>query len=189
MSVDQDDSVSELEKAKLRAFFEEQKSNERVGILAFYKLPCIKKSPIGDLILKSLEKELSGRRITFPEFLSYLSVLHNLCPPPLKHAYLYPLISNPEGTVTKVEIRNLVCRLKGIDSDTTDEKGLRTLEKIDNFVKQIMETFDDNSDGRISQEEFEKALSEPEIGKIVQLASLDFNYWDNSEAFQPQEED
>lgn len=173
----------------MKAFFDQEKSNERVGILAFYKLPCIKKSPIGDLILKSLEKELKGRRITFSELLSYLSVLHTLCPPTLKHAYIYPLISSPEGTVTSVEIRNLVCRLKGVDSDTTNEKGLRTLEKIDNFVKQIMETFDVNSDGKISQEEFQKALSEPEIGKIVQLASLDFSYWDNLDTSPAQEED
>lgn len=168
--------VSESERTKLKTYFDTQKSNERVGIMAFIKLPAILNSPVNDYIVNSLDKELRGRRITFNEFLSYLSILHPLCPSEFKNAYIFSMIDKEDkGYIDKADVMALIARISKVNMDSTDSDSGIQVEKIKNFVKQVFLTYDVIGNGKMDKSMFIKALAEPDVGKIVTLTSLDLS--------------
>lgn len=144
-------------------------------MMAFIHLPAIAKSPINDYIIASFDKELRGKRITFNEFVSYLSILHKLCPVEYKRQFIFSMMDKGEkGYLEKEDVYGLVSRVTGINQDSENSKELT--ERMSNFVKQIFLTFDSSGTDKLTIDAFTKAMNEKEVAKILDLASLDFTY-------------
>jgi len=175
------------EKEILKNFFNKEKSNERVGMMAFIRLPAIAKSPINDFIIASFDKELRGKRITFNEFIAYLSILHKKCPDEFKRQFIFTMMDKGEkGYLDKEDVYELVSRITGINQDAENSKELA--ERMTNFVKQIFLTFDASGSGKLAIDAFTKAMAEKEVARILELASLDFTYG-LTETEEPKEEE
>lgn len=145
--------------------------------MAFIKLPCVSLSPINDFIIKAFDKELQGKRITFNEFLSYLSILHRLCPPDYKNQFIFQLMDQGnKGFLDKADVLAVVSRISRIDQEGDSDEAKAMLDRANNFVKQVFLTFDPTHTGKLTQDMFQKALSEKEVARIVNLVSLDFDW-------------
>jgi len=181
-SVTFESQVNEIEKQNLKKWFDSQKANERVGLQAFLKLPSIASSPINDFIVAALDKELSGRRITYNEFLGYLSVLHRLCPTEVKHDFLFSMLDRGQkGYVNAADILSLMTRLARETQPNKADLSETQVQRIQNFVKQTLQTFDSTNQSQLIQEDFIRSLQEKEIGRLFDLTSLNFVWTEQSE--------
>jgi Ca2+-binding EF-hand superfamily protein len=145
--------------------------------MSFIKLPCITMSPINDFIVTSFDKELKGKRITYNEFLSYLSILHKLCPSEFKNQFIFQLMDQKEkGYLDKSDVLGLVSRIIGIHQEEDKAESQAKLDRTNNFVNQIFLTFDPTQSGKLTRDMFNKALGEKEVARIVKLVSLDFDW-------------
>lgn len=145
--------------------------------MAFIRLPPIRSSPLSDLIVASFDKEMKGKRITFSEFLSYLSILHRLCPPEYRNPFIFSLMDQKgKGYLDKNDVVGLVSRIIGVDQEEDDGESKALMERTHNFVKQIFLTFDPTQSGKLTQDMFIKVLAEKEVARIIKMVSLDFDW-------------
>lgn len=133
--------------------------------------------------MAALDKELSGRRITYNEFLGYLSVLHRLCPTEVKHDFLFSMLDRGQkGHVNSADVLSLMTRLARETQPNKADLSEVQVQRIQNFVKQTMQTFDSTNQNQLNREDFIKSLQEKEIGRLFDLTSLSFSWPEPQEA-------
>lgn len=156
------------------------KSNERIGLKEMINLPSIVRSPISDYIIRTFDEELKGRRITFNEFLSYLGVLHFLCKPEYKNQFIFSMIDEGnKGHIDEKDIMGLINRLLKINSNAKDEESKVKQQRIYNYMKQVFQCYDPSGEQKIRKDVFMKIFAEDDMKRIIDLASLDFDWEDN----------
>lgn len=145
-------------------------------------MPPIISSPINEYIVQALDKELNGRRITYNEFLGYLSVLHKQCPPEVKQDFIFSMMDrDAKGHINAADIIRLITILNRELQPNKQELTEIQTQRIQNFVKQIMITFDSSGQSQLRKDDFIKSLEEKEISRLMLLTSLDFTWKEDDE--------
>lgn len=156
------------------------KSNERIGLKEMINLPSIVQSPISDYIVRTFDEELKGRRITFNEFLSYLGVLHYMCKPEYKNQFIFSMIDEGnKGHIDEKDIMGLINRLLKVDARASDDGAKVRGQRIYNYMKQVFQCYDPSGEQKIRKDVFMKIFAEDDMKRIIDLASLDFDWEEN----------